>query len=222
MCIACTLRTHSYGSWPDLKKKLFAVGLKGMEPFFARTYEKQKTALFRRLSAGPPGILLETGPGTGLNFRYYAKGTTVIAVEPNFFLHPYLEKAAAENGLSIRFVPDPGESVDLPDDSVDAAVTTLVLCSVFRPEKVVAEILRVLKPRGRFYFIEHVAAPANSRLYRIQRLVRPAWQKFFDGCRPDRNTPRTIENAGFCYCCMKEFKLSAPVVSPHIYGTAVK
>lgn len=189
-----------------------------MDPVLTRTYRPHKEALLGNIS----GTILETGPGSGLNFRYYARGSTIVAIEPNRYLHPYLKKAATRNGLSLILHDNPGESMDLPDGVADTAVISLVLCSVANPAQVISEILRVLKPGGRFLFIEHVAAPSNTRLQRVQRFISPLWQKLFDGCHPDRDARREIEKAGFSATYMDEFTLSVPVVSPHISGIAVK
>ena len=218
MCIFCALTHKNENRYSTSKKYIFALGLKIMDPVLTRTYRPHKEALLGNIS----GTILETGPGSGLNFRYYAGGSTVIAIEPNRFLHPYLKKAAARNGLSLELHDNPGESMDLPDDIADTAVISLVLCSVDDPEKVISEILRVLKPGGRFLFIEHVAAPSNTRLQRFQRLISPLWQQLFDGCHPDRDARREIEKAGFSATYLDEFSLSVPVVSPHISGIAVK
>jgi ubiquinone/menaquinone biosynthesis C-methylase UbiE len=217
VCIFCAPVADKQKS-SGLKKYIFALGLKIMDPILTRAYRPKKVGLLNNLS----GTILETGPGSGLNFRFYAKGSTVIAIEPNRYLHPCLKTAAARNGLSLELHTTPGEAMNLLDNSADAAVTSLVLCSVSNPDKVVSEIRRVLKPGGRFLFIEHVSAPENTRLQRFQKVISPLWQKLFDGCHPDRNARRHIENAGFSLTCVEEFKLSVPVVSPHISGTAIK
>ena len=57
-----------------------------------------------------------------------------------------------------------GEALPLDDASVDAVVATLVLCTVENPAAVLAEVARVLRPGGRFVFVEHVAASNNGLL----------------------------------------------------------
>ena len=114
------------------------------------------------------------------------------------------------------------EDLGLKDGSVDAVVGTLVLCSVDRVEVVLEEVLRVLKPGGRFYFLEHVAAPEGSWLGWLQRAVRPVWCRVLDGCRPDRDTLSWIAQAGFAQLQWEAFQAPLPVVSPHICGFAEK
>jgi len=83
------------------------------------------------------------------------------------------------------------------------------------------EIRRVLKPGGRFVFIEHVAAPAGSWRRRLQRWVRPVWRALGDGCHPDRETLQAIRAAGFARVEAEEFLAPVGLVAPHIAGFAV-
>jgi len=204
--------------FPPSRKQLFAWGLNRIDPILNRAYGSRKKNLLEGLS----GDVLEIGPGSGTNFRFYAEGARITAMEPNRHLHPFLKKAAARYHLELELHGAPAERLPLPDNSIDAAVSTLVLCSVVRPGDVLSEIRRVLKPAGRFLFLEHVAAPENSRLLSAQHAVRPVWGWLFDGCRPNRKTPTLLEDAGFSRMRITHFRLSVPIVSPHIIGTAVK
>ena len=114
-------------------------------------------------------------------------------------------------------------ALPFPDASIDVVISTLVLCSV-GPElnASLAEIHRVLRPGGRFLFLEHVAAPAGSLLRRVQRWVRPVWRGIADGCRPDQETGQAIEKTGFSRVEMERFRLQLPLVSPHVSGVAYK
>ena len=168
------------------------------------------------------GTVVEIGPGAGVNLPYYPAGLQWIGVEPNVHFHPRLRRRAAKQGLRADVIAGVAERLELADASADAVVSTLVLCSVGDQAAALAEIRRVLKPGGRFVFIEHVAAPRGSRLRRVQRFVRPAWGVIADGCRPDRETGRAIEAAGFADVQIERFDadMPIPVVRPHIAGTA--
>jgi SAM-dependent methyltransferase len=55
-------------------------------------------------------------------------------------------------------------NLPVADASVDAPISTLVLCCVLDQRESLREIMRVLKPGGRFVFIEQVAAEPGSRV----------------------------------------------------------
>lgn len=113
--------------------------------------------------------------------------------------------------------------MDVEDNSIDAVVSTLVLCSVDSLAATLQEVLRVLKPGGRFFFLEHVAAPQGTGLRRLQHWVQPLWKTLGDGCRPDRETWVTLENAGFERVDYQHFRANVPaIVSPQIIGVATK
>ena len=104
-----------------------------------------------------------------------------------------------------------------------SVVTTLVLCSVDDPEAALQEVLRVLKPGGRFIFVEHVAAPHGTTTRKWQRRLRGFWRCICDGCTLDRETWIVIEEAGFATCEIEHFEAEdAPLVKPHIAGIGMK
>ncbi len=187
------------------------------------SYEKQVCDRKCNLFGNLHGDVLEIGPGTGANFPYYPKDMRWIGIEPNPYMHPYLQKEAEKVGLNnvdVRTIS--AERLEAEDNSVDAVVSTLVLCSVPDLKATLQEILRVLKPGGRFLFIEHVAAPKGTWLRRVQEGVRPVWKFLADGCEPARETWIALENAGFEHLDYERFEPSIPIVTPHISGVGIK
>jgi SAM-dependent methyltransferase len=190
-------------------------------------YEASMVARKRALFGDLHGDILEIGPGAGANLRYYPADVRWVGVEPNPFMRPYLEKSIRElQRPAGRFHIDGGDpsGVHLPadDESMDAVACTLVLCSVPHPEDSLKEIVRVLKPGGRFAFIEHVAAPRGTRLRSSQDFVQPLWTLIADGCHPNRETWHAISQAGFGRVELEHFRSSGGLAGPHIAGTAVK
>ncbi len=199
--------------------KLYSSVQKPYEPYIAG----RKKTLFTNLS----GTVLEIGPGNGANFVHLPESVNRwIGIEPNPHMHAELRKAGEERSIEADFRQVGAEGMEVEDGSVDSVLSTLVLCSVRNPEAVLRDILRVLKPGGRFVFIEHVAAPSGSRLHRLQRLIKPIWWYIADGCCPDRELGKMIRNSGFTRVTLDEF--TAPreampgFVSPQISGVAVK
>ncbi len=200
------------------RKRLMAFMLARLSGKHERFIADRKRALFTDLH----GDILEIGPGTGTNLRYYSTGIRWIGVEPNPFMHPYLKREAGRLGLKIELRDGQAERLELGEGSLDAVVSTLVLCSVRDVPDTLREILRVLKPGGRFLFIEHVAAPPGTWLRRVQRWVRPISKALADGCCPDRETWKAIEQGGFESLHYEHFRVPIPITATHIAGVATK
>jgi ubiquinone/menaquinone biosynthesis C-methylase UbiE len=180
--------------------------------------QDRKRALLSDLS----GTIVEIGPGAGPNLKFYRKDCRWIGVEPNPHLAQYLRSAAERAGLSIELRAGVAEHLPVADGGADAVVSTLVLCSVSDPTRVLGEILRVLKPGGRFVFIEHVAAGSGTRLRTAQHLLRPLWKRLADGCDLERETGDVIERAGFSDVRYSQYRLPLGPVGHQITGVARK
>ncbi|HEU0006642.1 MAG TPA: class I SAM-dependent methyltransferase [Terriglobia bacterium] len=194
-----------------------------MQARFNGRYELSVADKKQTLFAGLDGDVLEIGPGTGVNLVYLPVGIRWIGIEPNTYMHGYLRELGAKLGLSLDIRVGTAEQLPVPANSMDAVISTQVPCSVAEPAKVLQEIQRVLKPGGRFLFLEHVAAARGTSLRRWQRLARPISALLGDGCHPDRETWSDIEQAGFAPIQLEHFEIASAVLSkPHIAGVATK
>jgi SAM-dependent methyltransferase len=210
---------------PDLEKqklrsKLEARLLDAGAPDAHAAYGDRKAAAIGAMS----GTVVELGPGTGVNMRYYAAGAKVIAIEPNPVMHEPLRSKAAEHGVDLEIRTLRGESINVADESVDGVVGTLVLCGVDDPAGVVREAHRVLKPGGTYFFIEHVVAPAASSTRRVQRLLKRPHRWTFNGCEIDRDTASLLEASPFVRVEIDAVDRGSKAlwVRHQIIGTAVK
>jgi ubiquinone/menaquinone biosynthesis C-methylase UbiE len=192
-------------------------------PHCDKQLESRYRAFKEPLFEGLHGRVLEIGPGTGINCHYYAPDVQLVGVEPNPHMHKHLRRTAKEAGVALRVVKGQAESLKVEDASMDAVVSTLVLCSVQDVERSLAEVLRVLKPGGRFLFIEHVAAPRGTLQRKAQEGFAPVWRCLGDGCHPNRETDKSIDGAGFRKVSLHRERVGLiPFVTPHIVGVAVK
>jgi ubiquinone/menaquinone biosynthesis C-methylase UbiE len=163
-----------------------------------------------RLLSGIPSTIVELGPGSGANLRYLPRGARLIAIEPNVHMHPILRKRAAECGVDLDLRVLSGEKLDLASGSVDFVFCSLVLCSVDKPEQVLSEVRRVLRPGGCFTCIEHVAAPPGTAISMIQRSIRRPWKWLFEGCDlcrvlPQHSNPRASSRWSCSLWCCRLF-----------------
>ncbi len=76
-----------------LNQRIFAWAISRFSGRYEQFAGKYKERLFASLS----GTVLEIGPGTGINLRYFRDhGVRWIGVEPNLFMERYLRDEAAQ------------------------------------------------------------------------------------------------------------------------------
>jgi ubiquinone/menaquinone biosynthesis C-methylase UbiE len=149
-----------------------------------------------RVCAGLSGEVVEIGFGTGLNLPHYpATVTRIAAVEPSQLCVRIAQPRIAESPVPVSLVGVSGESLALPSAAYDAAVSTWTLCTISDVEAALSEIRRVLRPGGRFHFVEHGHAPEAS-VARWQRRIEPVWKRIAGGCHLSRPIGELIERAG--------------------------
>lgn len=171
-----------------------------------------------------PTRIVEIGPGRGSNFKRYAPGTTVIAFEPNHFMHDDLRAAAAEHGIELDLRTGGVEDMDLADHSEEAVVSTFTLCSVENADIAIAEIRRILKPGGRFLFVEHITGEEGTAMVRAQTMLRRPWALLFDRCDLMATTHQAIERSGFTEV-RSEIRRVGPKADPSrrtVFGFAIR
>jgi ubiquinone/menaquinone biosynthesis C-methylase UbiE len=107
---------------------------------------------------------------------------------------------------------------------MDAAVASLVLCSVPDQARALTELHRVLRPGAELRFYEHVIARCQP-MRTILRLADHSgvWPAIAGGCHPARDTGAAIEAAGFTIERCERFGFRASALEPsvpHILGIA--
>jgi ubiquinone/menaquinone biosynthesis C-methylase UbiE len=188
------------------------------DPLGARWEKRYGAELRRKLLADARGRVLEIGVGTGRSFRHYPPVEELVGIEPS---EPMLRRArrrAAESGREVTLIQAPAEELPFAAESFDTVVAMTVLCTVTDVDRALAEVRRVLRPGGKFVFLEHVRAP-DPKLSRWQdRLERP-WRALAGGCHPNRRTLQAIEGAGFEVVDLEESELEGV---PRLVRTSIK
>lgn len=203
-------------------------------PVFARLYgrfapmgERAGVAGHRdELLAGLAGRVVEVGAGSGLCFPHYpATVSEVVAVEPEPYLLHLAAISAKAAPVPVQVVDATAENLPFEDCSFDAAVASLMLCSVPDQGAALAAMHRVVRPGGQLRFYEHVRSGQPGKA-RLQDRVDSVWSHLLGGCHPNRDTPSAIAAAGFEVqsCRRFEFRLGALSVpaSPHVIGVALR
>jgi ubiquinone/menaquinone biosynthesis C-methylase UbiE len=203
-------------------------------PIFARFYARISLLMERGIAAhrttlldGLSGRVIEVGAGNGLNFSHYPdKVTEVIAVEPEPHLRALAATTAGQTGVPITIVDGLANQLPEEDGSCDAAIASLVLCSVPDPGTALAEIRRVLKRGGQLRFFEHVQATTRGRRRLQKALDATIWPWFGGGCHCGRDTQTAIERAGFIIDHIDRLTTADTQIpfptAPQILGTATR
>lgn len=171
----------------------------GVSPF-ARLYDPVMALPERWLLAdhrahladGLSGRVLDLGTGTGAMLPHLARqdDLSVHGVDPDGNMRRQARERAAGLDLDVELVDARAEDLPYPDDSFDAAVAALVLCTVPDVETALDELARVLQPGGELRFLEHVRG--RGAVGAVHDGLAPGWFHVAGGCNLNRETGDTL------------------------------
>jgi len=142
------------------------------------------------------GAVLEIGFGTGLNLPHYPMAvTSLTALDPATLLPKKVARRISEGSLPVELVRLSAEALPFEDGRFDCVVSTWTLCTI--PDAVAAlrEVGRVLKPGGKYVFLEHGRSD-DARVARWQDFFNPLQQRLACGCNLTRPIDALITQAG--------------------------
>jgi len=186
---------------------------------------KPLLARYRRaLLASAYGEVLEIGFGTGLNLPHYPEQVRKIAaVDPHAGMHRLAQKRVRRARIEVDQRLVSGERLPLEDNHFDCAVSTFTLCTIANVAQALSEVYRVLKPGGRFLFLEHGLSPEPT-VQKWQRRLNWLNVRLANGCHLDRNIKELIADQPFSSVKVVEFYLERmPRTHGYLYrGSATK
>ncbi len=187
------------------------------DPLMARAeragLRDERAALIRQAR----GRVLEIGAGTGSNLPHYAGDVESLTLtDPDAPMLRRLER----KGPAALVLRAPAEDLPFDDDSFDTVVSTLVLCAVDDQPRALREIRRVLRPGGKFLFLEHIRSTEPKMARKQDRLN--GIQLRVGRCNCNRPTVDSIRAAGFQITELTHGALpTAPAhVRPMVVGVA--
>ncbi|WP_066426059.1 class I SAM-dependent methyltransferase [Anabaena sp. 4-3] len=169
------------------------------------------------------GEVLEIGFGTGVNLSYYPKELQkLITVDINPGVAKLAEKRIQASSITVDYRVLNGESLPMKDNTFDSVVSTFTLCSIAQVAAALKEIYRVLKPGGKFFFIEH-GLSKDSQIQAWQNRLTPIQKVIGDGCHLNRNIRQLVEQQ-FDHVIIEEmYADSLPKIVGYLYkGVATK
>lgn len=150
-----------------------------------------------QVTEGLFGTVVEIGFGSGLNMAAYPSEVSLVyAVEPAAVARRLAEPRIAQSSVRVEHVGLRGESIPLDDDSCDGALSTFTLCTIPDVDQALAELRRVVRPGGRFHFLEHGRSP-DVAVAKWQRRLEPMQKRLADGCHLTRDPAELVRAAGF-------------------------
>ena len=168
--------------------------------------------------------IVEIGFGTGINLKFYPENVKkIIGIDPKEGMLKQFKKKSSNGRIEIELLRQSGEEIPFPDNSISAVVSTYTLCSIKNIASALNEIYRVLKPGGKYYFLEHGLAD-NPKTQKWQHRLNPIQNIWADGCNLNRNMESLIRNAGLKIIELKNYYMERdPKIVGYMYeGIAVK
>jgi SAM-dependent methyltransferase len=176
----------------------------------------------RKLLETAEGRVLEVGAGPGFNLPHYPVNVHELTVTDAIDgMLPRARRRGERSGRSVATTQAPVESLPYPDGSFDTVVASLLLCSVDDQDRALTKIRRVLKPGGRYLFLEHVRSD-DARIARRQDRLEGLWGVLAFGCHPNRDTLPRIQAAFEVESLERgEAPMGPKIVRPYVLGRAV-
>ena len=157
---------------------------------------KQKRRIRSEVCAPLAGDVVEIGFGSGLNLPHLPEAVVRLrAVDPMQRGRVIAAKRIAASAVPVDFVGLDGQQLSLKDHSVDAVLATWTLCSIPDAAAAVREVRRVLKPGGKFHFVDHGRAP-DEKVRKWQNRLNGLQNRMACGCNLNRDIPALIESGG--------------------------
>ena len=164
------------------------------------------------------GEVLEIGLGTGLNLPHYPAGVSRLrAVDPAPLLQDRVATRSAASPFPVEVAHLSAERLPYEAGVFDCVVSTWTLCTIPDPLEALREVRRVLKPAGRFLFLEHGRSD-DARTVAWQDRLNPIQNVIGCGCNLNRRIDQLISKAGLHIVQLDRFVMEGvPRIGGELY-----
>ena len=169
------------------------------------------------------GDVLELGIGTGLNLPHYpATVRSLYAVDPAVLLPKTVLARSACLPFPVHIQRGTAEAIPHTDRRFDYVVSTWTLCTIPNPVLALHEVGRVLKPGGRFLFLEHGRSDDRT-IAAWQDRLNPIQNVMGCGCHLNRQIDRLITQSGLTIDHLDRFSMQGvPRLAGEMYRGIAK
>jgi ubiquinone/menaquinone biosynthesis C-methylase UbiE len=156
------------------------------------------------------GDVLEVAVGTGLELDYLnletssgsSKIKSLVGIDISTGMLSEAEKrlravsdASLMKVVPTRLLPMDASAMEFPDNSFDTVQSTFSFCVFEEPEKVLREMMRVVKPGGQVLLLENSVSTFKP-LAVLQDLTEPIITPLSKNCRWNVDVPKMAEKVG--------------------------
>ena len=161
---------------------------------FGAVLEPGRRALAEAVRRENPATLLEVGVGTGLLLPQYPAEAKVTGIDlSQAMLDKAQQRAAQMPERDIRLLRSNGETLGFAANAFDCVTLPYVLSVTPDPARLIGEALRVCKPGGSIFVVNHFSGSRTWWL--LERMVRPLAARI--GFRSDFSLQEQILDHGW-------------------------
>ncbi len=145
---------------------------------------RRAIAAVNAVAPAPGRRVLEVGVGTGLALPLYRPDLRVTGIDLSADMLSLARERVQAQGLNHveALLEQDAEATEFAEASFDVAVAMFVASVVPHPERLLAELKRVVKPGGHILFVNHFSAKGGPRLA-VERAMTPLGRAL--GWHPD-------------------------------------
>lgn len=181
---------------PSYMEKLYSFYSPFYDHIFGHLLGPGRRRAFHYLDRRPHQKILEIGIGPGSTLEYYPPQTEVVGIDISPAMIEQAKAKAQRLNSGCRFILKVMDAANLefPDNTFDALMSAYVITTVSDPQRVCREMLRVVKPGGKFIVVNHTRSNNGNYWGRLEELLAPLFIRI--GFTTDLDVIGVMRDAG--------------------------